>query len=141
MHMKNHEKTDGWLILWIMITCFALLIGALAHCGKVEAQTAEFQAQWTYGGEADVEGFRLYWSEESGTYVLGYQMPLADYLPPPAYMTIPIALPPGEYVFVVTAYDDSGNESDNSNEAALHVQDVVKPSPCQGLKMRLPVLP
>ena len=137
--MKNHERTVGWMTLWIIVFAgiMACCVAILGMMGNAYGQVSSFEAQWTYGAEPDVVKFELYWSEETGTYALGYELPIADYLTPPAWMTIPVSLPPGEYFFVVTAIDDSGNRSDNSNEAILHVQDVVRPSPCQGLLLRV----
>jgi len=138
--MKNHEISDGAISMWIAIFAIAVMIGAILLAVDARGQVDEVQAQWSYGGEEDVVGFRLFWRDFMGTYALGYQMSITDYQPPPAYMTIPVALDPGDYYFVVTAYDDAdpSNESDYSNEASLHVQDTVKPGPCQGLMMRIP---
>ena len=141
---KGVEPFDGGafrgLMFAVVLIAFLGVIflgGWLA--GSAWGQTASIEAQWDYGQEEDVTGFHLFYHEALDTYALGYDLPIADYLPPPAYMPIPIALPPGEYFFSVTAYDSSDNESEYSNEAQLHVQDTVKPGPCQGLIMRIPV--
>jgi hypothetical protein len=102
------------------------------------AQTDSVDCQWSYGGEPDVSEFRLYYGTTTGSYAIGYTLPITSYTPPPAWMTLPIPLEPGDYYFVVTAVDEAGNESDYSNEAPLRVGDVIIPGPCSGLDLRIP---
>ena len=139
--MRNHEVTDGIVvIIWaVVMGLFVFMVLGLICAYDAFAQTDSIEAQWTHGGEPDLAAFLLYWSEEGGIYALGYQLPIADYVAPPGWIRIPVSLPPGDYLFIVTGRDIAGNESDSSNVAVLHVQDVIKPSPCQGLKMRVPV--
>ncbi len=139
--MKNYEQTKGWMLLWVIVFMgiMAVCISILDMIGNAYGQTATVQAQWTYGGEPDIAEFHLFYGETSGTYAIGYTLPLAGYSPPPAWMTLPIPLEPGNYYFAVKAADGAGNESGFSNEAELTILDVVSPGPCQGLIMRVPV--
>lgn len=108
----------GILIAWALFALFT----TPAH-----SQEADFSAQWTYGGEEDVAGFHLFWGTTTGTYALGYNMPVADYLAPPQSMTIPVALGAGPSLY--------------SNEATYTVGDTTPPGPCADLliKKRVPV--
>lgn len=127
-------------IVWWSIIVFCIGFWALT-AEVVLGQEAQFGVQFTHGGESDLAGFHLFWGETSGTYALGYDMPIADYLAPPEVMTIPVGLAPGDYYFVVTAYDTSGNESVYSEESdVFHVGDTTPPGACSApILKRIPV--
>lgn len=132
--LKNHETTKGYLMAVLMFFIGCLLIGGLAINAK--GQTASIMAQWDYGKEPDVSHFRLFYGEETGKYAIGYSVPLADWVAPPGWMTLPIPLDPGTYYMAVTAVDTAGNESGYSNEAQVVVPNK-PPAGCTGFNVKL----
>lgn len=137
--MKNHEKTTGWMIVQVLLftTMMAAAIVLMAVAQNVWGQTSTISVQFSHGGEDDLAGFHLFYRATGGEYALGYSIPLAEYIAPPAWMSLPISLPPGNYTFVATAFDNAGNESAYSNEAALTVPNL-PPAACSEFKARLP---
>jgi hypothetical protein len=129
----ERENRLGWVVIWTVAVIMTLLAG---WCVNAHAQTAQIQVQFAHGGEPDLKEFHLYYGTTTGTYAIGYTLPLSSYLAPPAWMTLPVPLDPGKYYFVVTAVDTSGNESGWSNEATLTVPNN-PPGACSAFAARL----
>lgn len=72
---------------------------------------------WNPNTESDLKGYRLYQSKASGVYVKGADKAIADISVGTEVATIQIT-EGGKYYWVLTAYDNYGNESDFSNEVS-----------------------
>lgn len=84
--------------------------------------------QWDPSSETDLQGYRVYQATASGMYDLS--APLVQ-VPATQTQYIITDLGDGDYYWVVTAYDNSLNESGVSNEAELHL-DSIPPEPPTG---------
>jgi len=87
----------------------------------------EAQLSWNPNGEADLAGYRVYRSTTSGG---GYELLTPDLVTETAY-TDPVGSE-GTYYYVVTAVDQSQNESGYSDEASVTLINVA-PAPPTGL--------
>ena len=88
---------------------------------------------WDPNSESDLAGYLLYQSNASGSYVFQKDggTPVADIPAGTETVNIDVIHPDdteATYYFVLTAYDQSNNESDASNEVSYRV-DEVAPSP------------
>ena len=83
---------------------------------------------WTI--DPDLAGYKVYYGLLSGVYTTVIDIGLINPQGVPTYIVKPLA--DGEYFFVVTAYDSSGNESGFSNEVSKKV-DSKPPRPRTGL--------
>ena len=90
------------------------------------AATIEFG--WNANTEQDLAGYRLYQATTSGAYTKGT---FVAEIPKPAVAYSLAAVPDGTYFWVLTAFDETGNESDWSNEVTLRV-DETAPAPPSG---------
>jgi hypothetical protein len=77
---------------------------------------------WNANAEPDLAGYRLYQSEVSGEYTDS----LKDFSSDVIMGSVEIDINSTQY-FVLTAYDDSGNESDYSNEVTF-IPDLSSPA-------------
>jgi hypothetical protein len=87
-------------------------VSLFARSEEGKAQTVI--VSWQANSEPDLAGYKVYYGTHSRRY--GFQKEVG-------LVTISeiAVLPPGDVVyFSVTAYDSSGNESDYSNEVAVH---------------------
>ncbi len=96
-------------------------LGAVAGDGSVSLD-------WNDNGEADLNGYSVYRSTTSGS---GYTL-IAGILASSSY-TDNTAANGVTYYYVITAEDNSGNESLNSSEASATPQDTTAPSSPTGL--------
>jgi dockerin type I repeat protein/fibronectin type III domain protein len=92
--------------------CSGLVIIVLSHVGSLEAGTVVNLA-WDTNTESDLAGYKVKYGTAPGTY--STVLPL-----PKSTTTYQVqSLTPGTtYYFVVTAYDNAGNESLPSNEVS-----------------------
>ncbi len=91
-------------------------------CSSVFADT-NITFTWDANTETDLAGYRLYKSDQSGVYTFGAGNEEAEIIITDTSKTILVA--DGEWFFVLTAFDTSGNESLRSNEVTL-ITDSVK---------------
>lgn len=113
-----------WLIYLAILTIVILyFVDAFGQANNI-------QAQWDPNSEPDLAGYRIYWSQEQGSYGQAFDIPLVNYKPTPEWNNILTGwLQPGRWYFVATAYDTSGNESEFSDEAFVDVPDVAPGQP------------
>lgn len=108
-------------------------------------------ALWEHDVPEDLAGFRLYWSDKSGG---PYEQVGQDILYPQDVTregsgevvtlskVLQLSIPSGtskRYYFVVTAFDTSGNESGNSNQADI-VLDVASPGEPTKFEIKILIL-
>ncbi len=86
-----------------------LIIMSLPHYAL--AADMEVTLEWDANTEEDLAGYRLYDSTESGVYGT---IPKAAI--PAGTETVTVTVPDGLVYFVLTAFDEAGNESGYSNE-------------------------
>jgi hypothetical protein len=93
------------------------------------AQAAEVTLQWDASTSADVTGYRIYQSDQSGQYNRATQR-AAETTRDTLTATIVVPVEDGRRVyFVATAFDAAGNESGYSNECVWTVPDHTAPAP------------
>lgn len=130
--MKAHEKTFGWLVINILllVAAFAFLVIVLAHSQNAWGQTNTVWAQMDSNTEPDLAGYRIWWSQEQGTYSQAFDIPVVNFVEKPDWNTVPTGwLEPGRWYFAATAYDTSGNESGFSEEVYVDVPDIEPSTP------------
>lgn len=94
------------------------------------AQGGDYMLVWDSNVEADLAGYRIYRSEQSGMYA----EPFADVGNVTECPFNDAGWADGRYYFVATAYDAHGNESGYSNEVD-HEVDHTAPAPPAGCKV------
>jgi len=72
---------------------------------------------WDANSESDLAGYYAYWKTPTGTYLDTNRVQVAV-SSTPTYDLLNLSLGPGTYLFVVTAFDTSANESGPSNEVS-----------------------
>ncbi|MFO1431841.1 MAG: PKD domain-containing protein [Candidatus Competibacteraceae bacterium] len=87
----------------------------------IAAQAGTVKLAWDANTEPTLEGYKVYYKKDSSTYSL-----LATVIKPGTTYTTP-DLPPGNYDFVVTAYDKAG-ESDFSDKVSKSIQEPEAPT-------------
>lgn len=144
--MKNHEKTFGWLVVNILLLVAGMIFLVVMLAAS---QNAWGQAPGTVrvgiatpNTEPDLAGYRFYWSQESGVFTTDrvFNLPLDQFQPGDYANEFEAGwLAAGDWYFVATAYDLSGNESDFSEEVVVNIPDYKPGSPKQiQWKMVLP---
>ena len=88
--------------------------------------------EWDANNEADLAGYRLYQSTQSGTYVGN---PVATIAKGTEMVTL-TDVPDGTWYWVLTAYDTNDNESEYSNEVTASL-DTEAPAPPQNFIITL----
>jgi len=92
----------------------AILAMVLMFCGSALAASS-VTFEWDANSETDLAGYRLYQSQTSGVYTYGDGNQVATILV--GTETVQITnISDGTYFWVLTAYDNDGNESVPSNE-------------------------
>ena len=92
------------------------------------ASAATINFSWDANTESDLAGYRMYQSNESGVYDM--DNPVAEIAETETTYTL-FNVTDGTYYWVLTAYDDAGNESTPSNEVTVTV-DETAPAPPSG---------
>jgi hypothetical protein len=95
-----------------LLACIILLFA-------VPAFGADIKFGWDKNSEADLAGYRLFQRNVSGAY--DYTTPVAE-IPAGTEVCI-ITVSDGDYLWVLRAFDIAGNESEDSNECGLLVDD------------------
>lgn len=103
-----------------LVFCAALFFAVTAHA---ESQVT---FAWDAVSESDLAGYRLYQSDVSGKYEYGHDKCVKQISAGTETATIE-NIPDGLWYWVVTAYDDAGNESGPSNEVSLDL-DTLQPN-------------
>ena len=107
----------------ILVLC--LIFGSVSLSNSGES----IQFTWDPNSEADLAGYRLFERQESGSY--SYSNPKWE----GATNLTPVYLSSdwtdGVWYFVVRAFDTHGNESEDSNEVSLEI-DNIAPAPPTG---------
>lgn len=88
---------------------------------------------WNANSEPDLAGYRLYQSAVSGDYVFGEVNSVKITLAGTETCTLSNVLD-GEWFWVLTAYDNYGNESGRSNEVTK-ILDTIGPDPPASLQI------
>jgi len=106
----------------IFLTVILVITASVAFA----ARNVEFG--WDYDNPpADLAGFRLYQSNQSGVYVFGPGDDVAEIAP--GDRTVIITVEDGTWYWVLTAFDTAGNESVPSNEITASIDSVPPPPP------------
>lgn len=84
--------------------------------------------EWDANSETDLVGYRLYQSQMSGDYIFGDGNQVATITAGTETVTI-TGVSDGAYFWVLTAYDDKGNESGPSNEVTANLDTTPPESP------------
>lgn len=120
---KTHEKTDGWLILWIVF-----FVATLAVCNVIlalhpydamgQTWSRNIQFAWDANSEPDLLEYRLYQNDVQVAVI------------PAGTETAQIVIDqPGTYTWYLTAVDESINESLPSNSVTKTLDDVAPSQP------------
>lgn len=110
----------------------SLYLAATLFCFTNLAQALDLKLTWNPNIESDLAGYRIYHgAAKGGPYTkVGELTPI----PSPSFAWPIPAGTEGMQYFVVTAYDQAGNESSYSNEASLYVDNVAPGAP-KGLQI------
>lgn len=139
MIASGHRSQVHLLLLSIVFFLLSLVIMGVLTWIVTAAEADTLKLSWDPNQEADLAGYGIYVSEQSGG-----PYTLADTIIKPADPTLPI---PSEYMwnvpdgtdkqwfFVVDAFDMAGNRSGKSNEAASDRIDLLPPVPPGGLRV------
>ena len=117
--LKNHQKTDGWLVVWVLTFALAL---TFSTCIKAHAQdwSREVSLTWHANTETDMLEYRVYENgEQVGTVPFGTE----------AYTRT--ITTPGSYTYYLTAVDQSLNESDPSSTVGVVLDGTSPTAPTQ----------
>ena len=112
------------------LSIIAILFFLLGIGGPVPAEAETIKAIWDANSEADLAGYKLYSSRASG----GPYVVKADVGNATAYTIDISGEADGIMYFVVTAYDNNGNESEYSNEVSWTI-DHTAPAPPTGCRV------
>lgn len=104
------------------------LVVAMILVFSVTAYSAEVTLAWDKNSESDLAGYIIYRGTTSGG---PYIQTGSDVIAPESTFT-DVDLADGTYFWVVTAYDNDGNESGYSNEVTKRI-DTTSPTPPQNL--------
>lgn len=114
---------------------FIMVISFFLFCSLASA--VEIGFIWDANTENDLAGYRLYQSRVSGVYVKGADNAVDFCLAPVKTLSVLVSRE-GKYYWVVTAFDDQGNESGFSNEVSKTL-DFTPPSIPKGLTINITV--
>lgn len=118
----------GLVCALVLVLVMAALFFGGFMVGRAHGQAKQLNAKWDPNTEPDLAGYRVYWSQESGSYPNSFEIPIGEYSE--TMNTIPTGwLTPGRWYFAATAYDQTGNESGYSSEVYADVPDVKPGSP------------
>lgn len=105
--------------------------------GAASAATYQVTFEWNANTETDLTGYRLYMSPTSGQYTYGQANALAS-VGNVTTTQVSITLDEGaKRYFVLTAFDNAGNESGPSNEVSWTAPDVTPPSAPSNFLLKL----
>lgn len=102
------------------------------------SQAVDLKLTWNSNTESDLAGYKVYQGTQAG----GPYTKLGEVLPSPT-PSYTWSVPPNTeatYYFVVTAFDNAGNESGYSNEASTYVDNKAPGAP-GGLQVIIIIIP
>jgi len=105
----------------------AILAMVLMFCGSALA-ASNVTFEWSANSETDLAGYRLYQSQTSGVYTYGDGNQVATILTGTETVQI-TSIADGTYFWVLTAYDNDGNESGPSNEVTAALDTLAPGAP------------
>ena len=105
-----------------------LLAAVLGAIFSLAYASSQYKLTWDPNSESDLAGYRTYKRAEGQSY--DYSSPMWEGTSTESAQFDTSAWPDGTYYFVVHAYDQAGNESADSNEVSLAVDN--PPAPPQG---------
>lgn len=111
------------------------MIFILFICSKVFADT-EITFKWDKNLESDLAGYRLYKTQTSSIYTTGKGKEVIEV--PAGVETATITIPDGQWYFVLTAFDLSGNESGLSKEVS-YLADTTAPGVPRGMTITITI--
>ena len=106
----------------------ALIAGILFLMVGVCQAASTVTFEWNANSEIDLAGYRLYQTQTPGVYTFGEENQVAATLTGTETVTI-TDIPDGTYYWVVTAYDNAGNESGPSNEVTVSLDTFAPDAP------------
>lgn len=104
------------------LTLFVLCL-AIIFCA-VSSRAADVTLAWDANSEPDLAGYRIFMHVEGDAYDYG----TPDWQGTATTCTLMAPLQDTIYYFVARAFDDSGNESGDSNEVSYHTPDLTPPA-------------
>jgi len=110
-----------------MKKCLAILAMVLMFCGSALA-ASNVTFEWSANSETDLAGYRLYQSQTTGVYTYGDGNQVATILAGTETVQI-TSIADGTYFWVLTAYDNDGNESGPSNEVTADLDTLAPGAP------------
>lgn len=120
-------------LLWLLLLVWLVVIGLC-----LTAQAMDVKLACNPNTESDLAGYRIYWSQTSGSYSPAQmrQFTLAQITPATPQFTITGLSESVRWYFVATAYDTENLESGYSNEVSVLWDGVtgIPPGPPSGLK-------
>lgn len=105
-----------------------LIVGTLLLMAGVCQAASNVTFEWDANSETDLAGYRLYQSQTSGVYTFGDGNQVATILTGTETVQI-INISDGTYFWVLTAYDNDGNESGPSNEVTADLDTLAPGAP------------
>ena len=130
--MRSKLRRGAMMSTRQVLTIF--LISLVLIFIAVNAEAVTVQATWNANSEADLAGYNIYRSTTSGT---GYQQLNSALIIGTAYNDDIGDNVEDTFYYVVTAVDDSNNESGYSNEASISI-DTTATLPPSGLSVQIP---
>ena len=115
----------------LFILCFVLTFSVSTVFAN---PNANITFVWNANSETDLAGYRLYQSNVPGFYTFGEGNQIIDILT--GTETVTIRVHDGIWYWVLTAYDNHGNESGPSNEVTAII-DTISPSAPGGLNITI----
>jgi len=100
-----------------LILAFCIAVGLLITFSLVFS--AEIRLAWDSSPDTEIAGYKLYYGRASGGYDAAIDIGNTS--------SYTLSVPKGKYYIALTAYDNTGNESDFSNEVSWPIQ-VLEPN-------------
>lgn len=107
-------------------TIILLIIFGAAFSAQAAVQVT---ATWSANSESDLAGYNIYRSTTSGSGYMKINSSVIIKTASPQYVDNFTGSVEGDYYYVVTAVDTSGNESTYSNEGSTHIDTVAPNAP------------
>ena len=119
------------LIYLILIVLIPILISPVIGFANSNANVT---FEWDANTEGDLAGYRLYRADVPGSYTFGEGNQVDGALA--GTETVTILEHDGVWYYVLTAYDNAGNESGPSNEVSTSI-DTISPDAPGGLRITI----
>jgi len=116
-----------------IFTLIVLFVMGAAFSAQAAVQVT---ATWSPNTESDLAGYNIYRSTTSGSGYVKINSSVIIKTTAPQYVDNFTGSVEGNYYYVVTAVDTSGNESAYSNEGSTHI-DTSAPAPPNGITVQI----